>query len=75
MEDKEYMTRREAASLIRVSDQTVDNRIKDGDIAVVRIGRRVLIPRESLEQYMERCRAEAVARRRDAETKDKGGME
>lgn len=71
MEDKEYLTRLEAAALIRVSDQTVDNRIKDGDIAAVRIGRRVLIPRESLEQYMDRCRAEAVARRLAAEAQHK----
>lgn len=60
MDDAEYLTRLEAAAVLRASDQTIDRRIKEGELAAVRVGRRVLIPRESVEAYLGRCRGEAT---------------
>jgi excisionase family DNA binding protein len=54
-ERHEYLTRLEAAAVLRTCDQTVDKRIKEGAITAVRVGRRVLIPRESLDAYLARC--------------------
>ena len=59
MDIKEYLTRLEVAGLMRTCDQTVDKRIREGELAAVRVGRRVLIPRESVEGYLARCRTEA----------------
>lgn len=75
MENNQYLTRLEAAAVLRTCDQTVDKRIKEGQLAAVRVGRRVLIPRESLDDFLERCRAEAVARRQAAEATEQGGVE
>jgi excisionase family DNA binding protein len=42
----------DAAKLIGVSKQTVIRLAKDGTLPVKRLGRRVLIPRESLERLV-----------------------
>jgi excisionase family DNA binding protein len=68
MEDREYLARPEAAMLLRWCEETLDKRLRSKEIDSVRVGRRILIPRESRDQFLERCRAEA-------EGKDKGGVE
>ena len=55
MGDQEYLTRLEAAAVLRTCDQTVDKRIREGELAAVKVGRRVLIPRESVDAYLARC--------------------
>jgi excisionase family DNA binding protein len=61
MGEQQYLTRVEAAAVLRTCDQTIDKRIKDGQLTAVRVGRRVLIPRQSLESYLAKCRAEAAS--------------
>jgi len=58
---REYLTRMEVAVLLRTCDQTVDKRIREGQIHAVRVGRRVLIPRDSLDAYLHRCGIEPRA--------------
>lgn len=57
MDSKDYMTRQEAAVVLRTSAQTIDKRIREGQLAAVRVGRRVLIPLMSMEAYLARCQA------------------
>ncbi len=64
MENNEFLTRLEAAAVLRTCDQTIDRRIREGQLAAVRVGRRVLIPRESLESYLARCRQEPASETR-----------
>ena len=44
-------TREEAAEALRLSLRTVDKLLADGQIAVRRVGRRVLIPRAEIERF------------------------
>lgn len=44
----EYLTVKEAAVVLRVVDETIYRRIKDGTLESVRIGGRVLIPASAL---------------------------
>lgn len=71
MDTEGYMTRLEAAAVLRASDQTVDRRIREGAIAAIRVGRKVLIPRGSVEEYMSRCRTDAIARLRTGKDQDR----
>ena len=47
--EKKILTRKEAASCLRISVGHLDNIIRKGEISVTRIGRRVLIKREDIE--------------------------
>lgn len=58
MEDYKYLTRLEAAARLRTCDQTIDKRIREGQLSAIKVGRRVLIPVESLEAYLARCQVE-----------------
>jgi excisionase family DNA binding protein len=75
MDEREYYTRPEAGVLLRWCEETLDKRLRTNEIDSIRVGRKILIPRESLEQYMDRCRAEAVARRLAAEAQHKEATE
>ena len=46
-----FMTREETAKVLRLSLRTVDNLIGQGEIAIRRIGRRVLIPTEEVKRF------------------------
>lgn len=43
--DREVLNRTEVATLLDVDPRTIDRAIEDGTITVVRLGRRLLIPR------------------------------
>ena len=75
MVEREYLTRPEAAVLLRWCEETLDKRLRSKEIDSLRVGRRILIPRESLEDFLNRCRAEAVARRQAAEANEQGRAE
>jgi excisionase family DNA binding protein len=48
-----FLTMAEAADLLRVSPRTLRRRIADGDLAVRRVGRRVLVERADLLNFVE----------------------
>jgi len=48
-----FMTREETAKVLRLSLRTVDTLIGQGEIAIRRIGRRVLIPTEEVKRFAE----------------------
>jgi excisionase family DNA binding protein len=48
-----FMTREETAKALRLSLRTVDTLIGQGEIAIRRIGRRVLIPTEEVKRFAE----------------------
>jgi excisionase family DNA binding protein len=48
-----YLTTAEAATLVRVSPRTLRRRIAGGDLAVRRVGRRVLVERADLLAFVE----------------------
>ena len=50
----EYLTVDEVANLLRVSDHTIWDRIREGLIPAVKEGRRYLISREALDTYLSR---------------------
>lgn len=49
--EKLLYTKREAAQLLSISVRSLDYLISTGQLAARRIGRRVLIPRDALEQF------------------------
>ena len=52
MVDK-FLSRQQAADALSVSTQTIDRLIKTGRLRAGKIGPRVVIPEESLRQYVE----------------------
>lgn len=48
----EYLTVAEVAAMLRVTDQTVWDRIREGLIPAIKEGRRYLIERTALERYI-----------------------
>ena len=48
------LSKKQVAEALNVSQRTVDTLIAAQDLAVIRIGRRVLIARETLEQFARR---------------------
>jgi len=59
MDSDRPMTRLEAAAMLGVSDETVDRLIRRGELSAYRIGRRVLVKRESVSAYLARCQEAA----------------
>jgi excisionase family DNA binding protein len=55
--DKMYLGRDAAAEFLDVSPRTIDDAIRAGDLEAFRVGRRVLIRRDSLIQFAERVPA------------------
>ena len=49
----ELLSRRDAAKLLGVTDRHVDRLIRQEGLPAVRLGRRVLIPRDELEQWLQ----------------------
>jgi len=52
--EKLFVGRDTAAQLLDVSTRTIDDAIRDGELAASRVGRRVLIRIEALIQFAER---------------------
>ena len=53
LKQKAFLERPEAAFCLRISIGHLDNIIRKGELAVTRIGRRVLIKREILDQWID----------------------
>jgi len=49
-----FVDRQSAAASIRVSLSTIDKLIRNGQVEIVKLGRRVLVRRESLERLGEK---------------------
>ena len=54
--EKLFVGRDTAARLLDVSTRTIDDAVRDGELAASRVGRRVLIRIEALIQFAERTR-------------------
>jgi len=52
-----YVGRETAAQLANVSTRTIDDAIRAGELEAYRLGRRVLIPRSALIEFVERVSA------------------
>ncbi len=52
MSEQHVLTVEEAAKILRISRNSAYEAVKRGDIPSVRIGRRVLVPRTSLEKML-----------------------
>jgi excisionase family DNA binding protein len=50
----EYLTKREAAAMLKLSPRAFHSRIKSGEIPHVKHGRRVLVTRAGIEKYLKR---------------------
>lgn len=50
--ERPTLTREEAAALVGVSVRTLDELIKEGRIRVVRVGRRVLVLRSAVSEFL-----------------------
>ena len=47
------VTKPEAATMLKVSSSTIERMLKAGELRVIRIGRRCLVGRESLERILQ----------------------
>jgi excisionase family DNA binding protein len=54
--EKLFFGRNRAADLIDVSSRTIDEAIRTGRLEAYKLGRRVLIPKDSLVQFAKRIR-------------------
>ncbi len=54
-EDRLVYTAREVQELLGLSRTAVYDRLRDGTLPSVRVGARILIPRRSLERFLERA--------------------
>lgn len=52
----DLMTTTEAGNLIGVTGQTIKNWVKNGSFQGYRVGNRIMIPREAVEEYVRRAR-------------------
>jgi len=54
LKDVRYLTYTEVAKILRCSERTVHNRVKNGDILPFRNGRLVLFTRECIDEFLYR---------------------
>lgn len=50
--DKVLLSKRETAQVLSLSLRTIDGLIAKGDIAAIRIGKRVLVPRPEIDRFV-----------------------
>ena len=50
-----YLTRKEAAKALSVSEVTLDRLIRSQALKIIRMGRRVAVSAESLQEYVAGC--------------------
>ena len=55
LEGNQYITRREASELFRVTTPTIDKMIKEGHFQAINVGRRKLITVESIIKFQNEC--------------------
>jgi excisionase family DNA binding protein len=60
--EKLLVTRKEAASLLSVSVQSIDKLVHRGKLRCVRVGKRLLIPPEALQEFTSEKSASPVRR-------------
>ena len=53
MEDKQTLSVEEAAKVLGIGRNLCYDRVKTGEIPVIKIGRRYLVPRKALEKLLE----------------------
>jgi excisionase family DNA binding protein len=51
-----YLTYTEVAKILRCSERTVHNRVKNGDILPLRNGRLILFTRECIDEFLQRSK-------------------
>jgi len=61
--EKLLLNRKEAASLLSVSVQSVDKLVHKGKLRCVRVGKRLLIPPTALHEFTQKTRVPAARRR------------
>ncbi|PIU51995.1 hypothetical protein COS91_01535 [Candidatus Desantisbacteria bacterium CG07_land_8_20_14_0_80_39_15] len=52
MKNDDFLTIKETAEILKCSVRTIERHIKGGDISVVRFGRRVLVPKDFLDGFL-----------------------
>jgi excisionase family DNA binding protein len=62
-QDSIFVGKREAALLLDISIRTIENLIRNHELPARRIGRRVVIPRQSLIEFSRRDHATQMRRR------------
>ena len=55
LEGNQYITRREASELFRVTTPTIDKMIKEGRLQAINVGRRKLITVEFIIKFQNEC--------------------
>jgi excisionase family DNA binding protein len=60
--EKLLVNRREAAALLSVSVQSIDKLVRRGRLRCVRVGKRLLIPPEALQEFTKRKGAHSSRR-------------
>ena len=58
-------TRKESANYLRISQPCFDQYVRLGFITPVRIGRRVLFRKESLDEFIDKCQAKVNTGKRN----------
>ncbi len=61
MEDKLTLSVEEAAKVLGIGRNLCYDRVKTGEIPVIKIGRRLLVPRRALEKLLEQGQAATLA--------------
>jgi len=61
MEDKQTLSVEEAAKVLGIGRNLCYDRVKTGEIPVIKIGRRLLVPRRALEKLLEQGRPVTLA--------------
>lgn len=59
--ERQTLTIEETAKLLGIGRQLAYNRVKTGEIPVIKIGRRLLVPRRALEKLLEQGQAVTLA--------------
>lgn len=52
MDELRFYTRQEVAALLRLNVNSVDRLLRQGELRVVKVDRRVLIPKEALDAWI-----------------------
>ncbi len=55
LEGNQYITRREASELFRVTTPTIDKQFKEDNLKAINVGRRKLITVESIIKFQNEC--------------------
>ena len=70
--EKLTLTVDEAAKILGIGRQLAYNRVKTGEIPVIKIGRRLLVPRKALERLLEQGQAVTPVQSKSKKTNTPG---